>query len=110
MSGRTSSGYQATRGQGSSTLVGFWAMRRLFSRQNDCGGAVSEEPARDKIRHRVVVLLPGKRTEFDGEQKRVLFRKGTHVIGGAGDSRRPGNAAEAKDRGALDVLCGSPSG
>ena len=81
-----------------------WPMRCLFPGENDGGGAVSEESAGDQVGHGVVVLLPGERAEFDGEQESVLVGEGAHVVDGAGDSCGSGDAAEAEDWGALDVL------
>jgi hypothetical protein len=46
---------------------GSFGVWRFLSRQNDCGGSISKESAGDKIGHRVVVFLPGKRTKLNRE-------------------------------------------
>jgi hypothetical protein len=45
----------------------FFGKWRLFSSQDDGRSAISKQPAGYKISHRVVVLLPGQRTEFNLE-------------------------------------------
>src|ERR1700745_3937636 len=51
----------------------FFGERGVAAGDDDCGGAVSEESAGDQICDGLVVVLPGERTELDGEKKRVLI-------------------------------------
>jgi hypothetical protein len=75
-----------------------------FGSGDDYGrGSVGEEPGGDEIGDGLVVVLPGERAEFDGEQKGDLFGEGADVIGSAGDSGGSGDTAETEDGGALDV-------
>ncbi len=75
----------------------------LVAGDDDGGGAVAEEAAGDEVGDGDVVVLPGERAELDGEQQGDLVGEGLDVVGGAGDAGGTGDAAEAEDRGALDV-------
>ena len=74
-----------------------------YASEDDSGSTISKEAAGDEIGHGRVILLPGERTEFDREQNCVLFRKGSNIVSGAGDTRCSSDATEAKDWRALDV-------
>ena len=85
-------------------------VRCLLSSQDDGCGAVTEESAGDDVSHGIVVLLPCEGAEFDRKQERILLGVRTHIINGARNSGGSANAAETEDRGAFNVLWGSPSG
>jgi hypothetical protein len=65
--------------------------------------AVAEEPAGDDVRDREVLALEGERAELDREQGGDPVRKPAQYVGGASEPRSSRDAAEAEDRGPLDV-------
>src|SRR5271168_5501330 len=55
--------------------------RGFAAGDDDRGGAVAEEAARDQIGDGLVVVLPGEGAELNGEKERVLVGEGSDIVG-----------------------------
>lgn len=67
------------------------------------GASIAEEAGGDEVGDGLVVVLPGEGAELDREEEGDLFGEGADVVRRAGDAGGTGDAAEAKDGGALDM-------